>query len=88
MLESDVKVRGGHLSLLVARSIDSHLVRGFHTGLDEDGNACLLLLDSAAVKAKHLLLVRDLLLRAVVHLFKSHIDSDGDVLGRRGLGLI
>ena len=48
----------------------------------------MLLLDGASIESEHLLLIGDILASAVVHLFKSHIDSDRDVLCRLWLGLV
>ena len=59
-----------------------------HAWLHVDADRVLLLLDRASIKAEDLSLVGDLLARAIVDLFKSHIDSDFDVLGRRRSWLI
>ena len=48
----------------------------------------MLLFNSAAIQTEYLLLVRDFLACAIVHLFECHIYSHVDVFRRLGLGLV
>ena len=68
MAECDVQISGRHLSLLVALSSYLHLMRSLHARLDVNIDTSVLSLDGSAIEAENLLLVRDLLTGAVVHL--------------------
>ena len=88
LLEANVQVGGREFSLLVSLTLEGHLVRSFHSWLHHYCDTSFLLLNCSSVKAEHVLLIVDLLAGSVVHLLKSHIDSDRDILGRLRLGLI
>ena len=88
LLEADIKVGGWEFGLLITLTVESHLVRSFHSWFDHDSYASVLLLDRASIKSETILLVGEFLACTVVHLLECHIDSDGNIFSRLGLGLI
>ena len=88
LFEADVEVSGWQLGLLVAFTLECHLVRAVHAWFDHDRYTSLLLLNRSAIKSQNLLLVGDLFACTIVHFLQSHRHSDIDVLGRLRLRLI